>query len=83
MRRVSLAAPVAHSPLNLTRDGGNFQLDWPSNSGLRYQVWSSADLTDWYEYGATANGFGGDLRLTVPTESQPTQFFRLQVQDSP
>jgi hypothetical protein len=80
---LALAAPVEHSPLDLTRAGGGFQLDWPSNSGLRYQVWSSTDLSGWETYGAPAYGFGSELTLPVDTESEPKQFFKLHILDSP
>ena len=54
-------------------------LGWDSTIGRQYQLQSATNLAaaSWYSEGTPLNGTGGLLTISLPTDAQPRQFFRL------
>ena len=71
---VSIAATVSglvaqdQSPFAATLmsdTGGNLVLHWPSQTGLRYHLETSADLITWADIAGTSSGTGSELTSVV------------------
>lgn len=80
---LAFTSPITRSPLAVTLQSGGLSIRCPSFSGLTYQLWSSADLTQWQPFGSPVDGSGTLLEWPVPIGPASAQFFRAQVLDSP
>ena len=60
--------------------GGNLVIHWPGQSGVRYHIESSPDLSAWTVVPGEFAGTGGELTSTVRTPASPAadrQFWRV------
>lgn len=59
-------------------DGGNFKMQWLSETGRSYQIQKSNDLSVWTNEGNPITGTGSTMEMVVPREG-PKTFYRIQV----
>jgi len=69
-------------PLDIQISGANLLLNWPTTSGLSYQVEYKDDLTGptWIPLGSPIPGTGGSISVTNDFTLSTHRFFRISVQ---
>ena len=63
----------------LLRASGGARIEWPSLSGLYYQIECSVDLTAWQDCGPALPGTGGAVGFDLDPGSAPHLFYRLRL----
>lgn len=66
-----------------TAVGSELRLAWPSVTGYRYQVKTSADLASWTDFGTAQAGTGGELSVVIPLAEQGSAFFNVVAEPGP
>ena len=76
---VSVVGPPLMNTFSKQADG--LHIVWGSIAGVRYQLQSATNLSalSWTNVGSPVNGTGMPLTNAIPTNADPTKFFRLQL----
>ena len=71
-------------PLSIALDAGGEEviLSFPAEEGASYQIWHSANLTEWNEFGRTVGPLGLDYETRAPIGGN-AGFFRLETLAGP